>query len=67
LIKTQNFLGEYAVSRGIREYVKRFEEAAAKLGEHAGVEIRRRAAELIDLEKQVLAILWATRTSRFSR
>lgn len=57
LIKTQNYSAEYAVSRGIREYVKRFEEAASKLGEHAGVEIRRRAAELIDLEKQVLAIL----------
>jgi phosphoenolpyruvate-protein phosphotransferase (PTS system enzyme I) len=57
LVKSQNYSAEYAVSRGIREYVKRFEEAAGKLGEHAGVEIRRRAAELIDLEKQVLAIL----------
>ena len=57
LIKSQNYSAEYAVSRGIREYVKRFEEAAGKLGEHAGVEIRRRALELIDLEKQVLAIL----------
>ena len=57
LIQSQSFSAEYAVSRGIRDYVKRFEEAVAKLGEHAGVEIRRRAAELIDLEKQVLAIL----------
>ncbi|HEY3789296.1 MAG TPA: phosphoenolpyruvate--protein phosphotransferase, partial [Urbifossiella sp.] len=57
LIETKNYSAEYAVSRGIREYVKRFEEAASKLGEHAGIEIRRRAAELIDLEKQVLAIL----------
>jgi phosphotransferase system enzyme I (PtsI) len=57
LIRTQNFSAEYAVSRGIREYVNRFEEAASKLGEHAGIEIRRRAAELIDLERQVLAIL----------
>ena len=57
LIKTQNWSAEYAVSRGIRDYVKRFEEAATKLGETAGIEIRRRSAELIDLEKQVLAIL----------
>ncbi|MFO0804610.1 MAG: phosphoenolpyruvate--protein phosphotransferase [Gemmataceae bacterium] len=57
LIRTQHYSAEYAVSRGIREYVNRFEEAAAKLGEHAGVELRRRAIELIDLEKQVLAIL----------
>jgi len=57
LIRKQNFSAEYAVSRGIREYVNRFDEAAAKLGEHAGVELRRRAVELIDLEKQVLAIL----------
>lgn len=57
LIRTQNYSAEYAVSRGIREYVNRFEEAAAKLGEHAGVELRRRAKELVDLEKQVLAIL----------
>jgi phosphoenolpyruvate-protein phosphotransferase (PTS system enzyme I) len=57
LIHSQNYSAEYAVSRGIREYVRRFEEAAAKLGEHAGVELRRRAVELIDLERQVLAIL----------
>lgn len=57
LIRSQNYSAEYAVSRSIREYVTRFEEAAAKLGEHAGIELRRRATELIDLEKQVLAIL----------
>ncbi|MDB5306821.1 MAG: ptsI [Gemmataceae bacterium] len=57
LIRTQNFSAEYAVSRGIREYVKKLEEAGAKLGEHAGVEVRRRAAEMIDLEKQVLVLL----------
>ncbi len=57
LIHSKNYSAEYAVSRAIRDYVKRFDEAALKLGEHAGVEIRRRAAELIDLERQVLAIL----------
>ena len=31
LIRTKNYSAEYAVSRGIREYVKRFEEAAAAL------------------------------------
>jgi phosphotransferase system enzyme I (PtsI) len=57
LIKAKCYSAEYAVSRSIREYVNRFEEAAAKMGEAAGVELRRRALELIDLEKQVLAIL----------
>ena len=57
LIRAKNFSAEYAVSRGIREYVKKFEEAASKLGDSAGIELRRRATELIDLEKQVLAIL----------
>src|SRR5882724_8477182 len=33
LIQSQNFSAEYAVTRGIREYVKRFEEAGSKLGE----------------------------------
>ncbi|MBY0513624.1 MAG: phosphoenolpyruvate--protein phosphotransferase [Gemmataceae bacterium] len=57
LIRAENYSAEYAVSRGIREYVKRLEEAGQRLGEHAAVEVRRRAAELIDLEKQVLAAL----------
>lgn len=57
LIRTENYSAEYAVSRGIREYVKRLEEAGQRLGDHAAVEVRRRAVELIDLEKQVLSSL----------
>ncbi len=57
LIRTQNYSAEYAVSRAIREVVSKLEEAGRKLGEHAGAEVRRRATELIDLEKQLLAIL----------
>lgn len=58
LIRAHNYSAEYAVSRGIREYVKTLEEAAAKLGDHSGGgHIRRQAAELIDLERQVLAAL----------
>jgi phosphotransferase system enzyme I (PtsI) len=62
LISSQNFSAEYAVSRCIREYVKRMEEAAAKLGDQAEAEVRRRATELIDLEKQVLVIMLGHRT-----
>ena len=57
LIRTQFYSAEYAVSRGIREYVKRLEDAGKKLGDHAGAEVRRRATELIDLERQLLATL----------
>ena len=57
LIRTQNYSAEYAVSRGIREYVKKLEDAGHKLGDHAGAEVRRRASELIDLEKQLLQTL----------
>src|SRR5437868_4138548 len=39
LIRTQNFSAEYAVSRGIREYVKKLEEAGKRLAAQApGVE-----------------------------
>lgn len=57
LIRSQKYSAEYAVSRGIREYVNRLEDAVERLGEHAAVEVRRRVVELIDLEKQILATL----------
>lgn len=62
LIRTQNYSAEYAVSRGIRDYVKKLEDAGQKLGEQAGVEVRRRASDLIDLERQVLATLLGHQT-----
>jgi phosphotransferase system enzyme I (PtsI) len=57
LIYTKSYSAEYAVSRGIRDRVKRFEEAAMRVPEHFRAEVRRRAAEFIDLERQVLARL----------
>jgi phosphotransferase system enzyme I (PtsI) len=57
LIRQHSYSAEYAVSRHIREYVKKLEDAGEKLGEPAGAEVRRRAADAIDLEKQVLATL----------
>jgi len=67
LIRAQNYSAEYAVSRGIRESVKTLEDAAAKIGDHAGGgHIRRQAAELIDLERQILATLLGQRSQVFS-
>ena len=61
-IRKESYSAEYAVSRVIREYVRRYEEAGRKVNEHARAdmaraEMARRAAEFIDLEKQLLAIL----------
>jgi phosphotransferase system enzyme I (PtsI) len=56
-IRNHSYSAEYAVSRVIRDYVKRMEDAASRVPEHGRAEIKRRAGELIDLEKQVLAAL----------
>ncbi len=57
LIRGQSFSADYAVSRFIRDYVKKLEQNALKLPEHARAEIRRRIAEFIDLERQILSLL----------
>ena len=58
LIRSQNFSAEYAVSRGIREQVKKLEEAGRRVGDLNAAEVlRRRAGDLIDLEKQILTTL----------
>jgi phosphotransferase system enzyme I (PtsI) len=57
LIRAQSYTAEYAVSRVIRDYVKKMEAAAEQLPEHARAEARRRIAELIDIEKQILVRL----------
>jgi phosphotransferase system enzyme I (PtsI) len=57
LIREHNYSAEYAVSRLIRDYVKKLEDAAQRVPEHARAEVLRRAAEFIDLEKQVLVHL----------
>ncbi len=57
LIRANSYSAEYAVSRVMRDYVKTLEDAAQKVPEQNRAEVRRRAAEFIDLEKQVLARL----------
>ncbi|HEV3386310.1 MAG TPA: putative PEP-binding protein, partial [Gemmata sp.] len=57
LIRTQSYSAEYAVSCFFRDYVKRMEDAAARLSESYRAEARRRSAEFIDIEKQVLVRL----------
>jgi phosphotransferase system enzyme I (PtsI) len=57
MIYNQHYSAEYAVSRLIRDYVKKLEDAAGRLPENARPELIRRSAEFIDLEKQVLSHL----------
>jgi phosphotransferase system enzyme I (PtsI) len=57
LIRTNSYSAEYAVSRFIRDYVKRLEDAALKVPDHSRPEARRRVAEFIDIEKQILVRL----------
>ncbi len=57
LIRAQNYSAEYAVSRVLRDFVKRLEDAGRRMSDHGAAETRRRAGDLIDLEKQVLLIL----------
>jgi phosphotransferase system enzyme I (PtsI) len=57
LISTQAYSAEYAVSRVLREIIKKLEEASARLPEHTRPEIKRRSAEFIDIERQILVQL----------
>jgi phosphoenolpyruvate-protein phosphotransferase (PTS system enzyme I) len=57
LIRTHSYSAEYAVSRFIRDYVKQLEDAGARAPESARAEVRRRSAEFIDIEKQILVRL----------
>ncbi|MCS6863832.1 MAG: phosphoenolpyruvate--protein phosphotransferase [Gemmataceae bacterium] len=56
-IRSENYSAEYAVSRVIRGFVKRLEDAGRRLGDSGAAEARRRATEFIDIERQVLASL----------
>jgi phosphotransferase system enzyme I (PtsI) len=56
LLRAQSYSAEYAVSRGVREFVKKLEDAGRRLGD-GGAEARRRTGELVDIERQVLAAL----------
>ena len=57
LIRAHSYSAEYAVSRFIRDYVKRLEDASQRVPEHGRAEARRRIAEFIDIEKQILVLL----------
>ncbi|MBX9578989.1 MAG: phosphoenolpyruvate--protein phosphotransferase [Gemmataceae bacterium] len=56
-IRANSYSAEYAVSRGVREFVKKLEDAGRRLGAEAGAEVYRRAAELNDIARQVLHAL----------
>jgi len=56
-IRNHSYSAEYAVSRVLREYIRTLEDAALRVPEQNRAEVRRRAAEFIDLERQVLALL----------
>lgn len=57
LIRTHSYSAAYAVSRVIRGYLKKFDDAAHRVPESARAEVRRRAAEFVDIEKQILVRL----------
>jgi phosphotransferase system enzyme I (PtsI) len=56
-IRSESYSAEYAVSRVIRDFVRRLEDAAQRLPDYNAAEARRRATEFIDLERQLLAAL----------
>ncbi len=64
-IQAQNFSAEYAVSRVIREFVKRLEDAIELRGNLGAAEARRSASEFIDIERQLLAALLGHPTDPF--
>lgn len=66
-IRAENYSAEYAVSRVVRDFVKRLEEAGQRFGDSGAAEARRRATEFIDLERQVLAALLGHPTDPFEK
>src|SRR5687767_13678008 len=64
-IRAEKFSAEYAVSRVIRDFVKRLEVAGARRGDQGAAEARRRATEFIDIERQLLAALLGHPTNPF--
>jgi len=57
LIRTHSYSAEYAVSSFFRDYVKQMEAVAVRFPESDRAEVRRRTAEFVDIEKQVLTRL----------
>jgi phosphotransferase system enzyme I (PtsI) len=65
-IRGDRYSAEYAVSRVIRDFVKRLEDVAALQQGEAAMEVRRRATEFIGIERQVLAALLGHPTDPFA-
>ncbi|MBP3953778.1 phosphoenolpyruvate--protein phosphotransferase [Gemmata sp. G18] len=64
-IRSEKYSAEYAVSRVIRDFVKAFEAAGQRGGDHGAAVVRRQATEFIDIERQVLAALLGHPTNPF--
>jgi phosphotransferase system enzyme I (PtsI) len=64
-IRSEKYSAEYAVSRVIRDFVKVFEAAGQRGGDHGSVAFRRQATDFIDIERQVLAALLGHPTNPF--
>ena len=64
-IQAENYSAEYAVSRVIRDFVKTLEAAGARAGNAGSADARRKATEIIDIERQVLAALLGHPTDPF--
>ena len=64
-IRGEGYSAEYAVSRAIRDYVKRLEDPHGRSPDSLAA-ARRQATEFIDLERQVLAALLGHPTNPFS-
>jgi len=66
LVRSQNYSAEYAVSRVIREFVRRLEESALRsVAEQHRAEVRRRAKDFIDIERQIMLLLQGENTEPF--
>jgi phosphotransferase system enzyme I (PtsI) len=66
-IRSAKYSAEYAVSRVVREIVKRLEESIELRGNYGGgAEARRSISEFIDIERQVLAALLGHPTNPFA-
>lgn len=64
-IRSDKFSAEYAVSRVIRDILKTLEAAGARAGEAGAADARRKATEIIDIERQILAALLGHPTNPF--
>lgn len=65
-VRSHLYSAEYAVSRVLREFVRSFEATALRVPEQHRAEVRRRAKDFIDIERQLLALLQGDNLEPFS-